>query len=207
MSNKGTSHFVHFPSKQESEAELLLPDSTFGKALAGLPAEAQSQILEGLDKILHSASDLKVNTPPGEPKIKVGNWHIRLRFSFWESVKTAGTLVITLLKLKAGGNVKDVAETAIDMISGIVERISHLKPEELMVYEGVVDVIHSKWDKTLLVIPGASAPELDELFRKRRVLLALNKIRTLLGNMSTDKRQVLKVEEEIGNETYYVPVF
>ena len=207
MSKKGTSSFVRFTSKKESEAELLLPESTFGEALTGLSAESQSEILDGLDEILHSASDLPVNTPPGEPKIKVGNWHIRLRFSFREAVKTAGALVITLLKLKASGDVKAVAGTAISMISGIVDRISRLKPEELMVYEGVVDIIHTKWDKTLMVIPGASAAELDELFKKRGVLLTTNKIRTLLSDMSKDERQVLKIERETGDEKYYVPVF
>ena len=206
MSNKGTDNFVHL-SKQESEAKLLSLDSTFGKALADFPADAQSQILEGLDKILQSVSVLPVNTPPGEPEARVGNWHIRLRFSFWEAVKTVGALAITLVKLKTGGGVKDLAGAGISMISGIVDRISHLKPEELMVYEGVGEIIHTKWDKTLMVMPGASAPELDELFKKRGVLLALDTIRTILSNMSTDKRLVLKVEAETGDEKYYAPVF
>jgi len=206
MSKKGTDQFIRFPSKDDGKANLLLPDSRFREALSDLPPQSQFEILEGLDSILERASEFDLNRPPGEPKIKVGKWHIRLRFTFLEAVKTAGTLVIAVLKLKSG-DVKDVAEAAINTIGDIVNRISRLKPEELMVYEGVVEVIHDKWDKTLMVIPGASASELDELFKQRKVLLASDKITTLLRGLSTDERQVLKVSAESGNETYYEPVF
>jgi hypothetical protein len=211
MSQKGTNAFVRHASKEEGREALLSSDSKPGtsglaEALSDLPPESQAEFLDGLDKISNRASRWKLNTPEGEPKVKLGRWHMRLRFSFLEAVKTGGSLIIALLKLK-GGDLKSVAGTALSMIQDMAKRISRLKPEELMVYEGVVDVIHTKWDKTLLVIPGASAPELDALFKKRGVALALGKIRKLLGDMSTEKRKILEVREESEGETYYVPVF
>lgn len=205
MNSQVTDGFIRLQNQEELETKLR-QDDEFRKVMDELSQEVQAEILKGIDESFQRASDFDVNTPEGEPKVKIGNLHVRLRFTFWEAVKTGASIVIALAKMKVG-NPAAVAGLVINMVDELVNRISNLKPHEITVYDAIVDVNQKKSTKTL-VIPGASASEIDHWIKNRTILLQMETLKTILNELQT--RKVIRVIDgtgQPGGESYYAPVF
>jgi hypothetical protein len=195
--------YIKFENPDELVSELQSSES-FISAIAPYRKEQQAEILKGFDNSLVFASKSDINKPTGEPKVKIGDWHIRLRLNFWEVIKTGGSMIITIYKLTHGGDVKDTAGAVINAFDEVVKRISLLKVDEVIVYEAIVSVIDSKWDKTL-VIPGASEKELSKWMTRKKINFPSKQLNQTLSSLKN--RQIIEVVPQVDDELYYVPVF
>lgn len=203
MAKLKSNDFIRFPNKQELE-KALREDSEKQASLDELPRELQEKVIERLNRSLESASEADVNTPPGETKIKVGNWHIRLRFSYWEAVRTAADIILLTFKLSLAADILAGVDAGLNAIDALIHRIKHLNTNELQVYEAIVDVVHSKWDRTI-VIPGASKSEILALYKKRSVLLTEKTLEGIL--LDLEKHKVIDGRDEPDEQKYYFSVF
>jgi len=195
--------FIPFGSKQELEEFLRKTDSTW-KLWSELSPEAQEALLERLDRALQTASTADVNRPAGEPKIKVGDWHIRLRFSYWEAVRTAIDLILISVKVGHGLDVIGGIDSVLNLIDALIHRINHLDANQIQVYNAITDVVQSKWDKTL-TISGASPSEILVSFQRRKTLMPPAKLQGILSQL--EKEDVIKANEGPNNQKYYHLVF
>jgi len=192
--------FISFENKQHLEQFL---DSNL-ESWSELTPEMRAALLEKLDSAFQAASTVELNTPAGEPKFKVGDWHIRLRFSYWEATKTAIDLVLLIGKLKTGLGVAGGIESAVGSIDAFINRINHLDVNEIKVYNAITDVVHSKWDKTLKM-PGASPAEILASFQRRQLIMPADTLQRILSGL--EEKRVIKGDEGPDNQRYYEVIF